>query len=158
MHSETTKAPRQFTGKHMLAVCVGAFGIIISVNLYMAYSAVSTFPGVEVKNSYVASQQFDTRRAAQEALGWSVYASATGDEVKLEISDRDGQPVEVASLTATLGRATHVRDDQKPQFRFDGSAYVAPAELAPGNWNIRMIARAEDGTEFTQRVILHVKD
>ncbi|MCK5501239.1 MAG: FixH family protein, partial [Tritonibacter mobilis] len=96
-------------------------------------------------------------RAAQEALGWSVYASAVGEEVKLEITDRDGQPVEVASLTATLGRATHVKDDQNPQFVFDGSAYVAPAELAPGNWNIRMIARAKDGTEFTQRVILHVK-
>ncbi|MCG7621897.1 FixH family protein [Epibacterium sp. Ofav1-8] len=157
MTSKTDAKPREFTGKHMLAICVTAFGIIIAVNIYMAVSAVRTFPGLEVKNSYVASQQFDTRRAAQEALGWSVYASAVGDQVKLEITDRDGQPVEVASLTATLGRATHVKDDQKPQFTFDGNAYVASAELAPGNWNIRMIARAEDGTEFMQRVILHVQ-
>jgi nitrogen fixation protein FixH len=126
------------------------------VNLALAFNAVKTFPGLEVKNSYVASQEFDVRRTAQEALGWSVYASAQDGQVKLEITDRDGKPVEVAKLSATLGRATHVKDDQKPDFQFDGQAYVAPADLGPGNWNIRMVARAMNGTEFTQRVILHV--
>lgn len=154
--TQSTRKTREFTGKHMLALCVGAFGIIIAVNVYMATMAVRTFPGLEVSNSYVASQEFDNRRAAQEVLGWSVYASAVGDQVKLEITDREGQPVEVASLTAILGRATHVKDDQTPEFVFDGKAYLAPAKLAPGNWNIRMIARAKDGTEFIQRVILHV--
>ena len=123
----------------------------------MAVNAVKTFPGLEVKNSYVASQEFDQRRSAQEALGWSVYASSQGDQLRLEITDADGKPVEVAKLSATLGRATHVQDDQQPEFTFDGQAYVAPAELGPGNWNIRLVARAKDGTEFTQRVILHVR-
>ncbi|MBY6135979.1 FixH family protein [Nocardioides marinus] len=151
------KRTREFTGKHALMVFCGAFAVIIGVNIALAVNAVQTFPGLEVKNSYVASQQFDQRRSAQEALGWSVYASAAGDAVRLEITDADGQPVEVAKLTATLGRATHVQDDQQPQFTFDGTAYVAAADLGPGNWNIRMVARARNGTEFTQRVILHVK-
>ncbi|KIC11925.1 FixH protein [Leisingera sp. ANG-M1] len=151
------KREREFTGKHMLMVFGGAFAIIISVNIALAVNAVKTFPGLEVKNSYIASQEFDVRRSAQEALGWSVYASSAGDQVKLEITDADGQPVEVAKLSATLGRATHVQDDQQPEFTFDGQAYVAPAELGPGNWNIRMVARAKNGTEFTQRVILHVR-
>ncbi|MBE1296157.1 FixH family protein [Phycobacter azelaicus] len=150
------KRTREFTGRHALMVFVGAFAVIISVNLALAFNAVKTFPGLEVKNSYVASQEFDVRRTAQEALGWSVYASAQDGQVKLEITDRDGKPVEVAKLSATLGRATHVKDDQKPDFQFDGQAYVAPADLGPGNWNIRMVARAKNGTEFTQRVILHV--
>lgn len=148
---------REFTGKHALMVFCGAFAVIIGVNIALAVNAVSTFPGLEVKNSYVASQQFDQRRSAQQALGWSVYASAQDGQVRLEISDADGKPVEVAKLSATLGRATHVQDDQKPQFVFDGDAYVAPADLGAGNWNIRMVARAKNGTEFTQRVILHVK-
>ncbi|KIC13894.1 FixH family protein [Leisingera sp. ANG-Vp] len=151
------KREREFTGKHMLMVFGGAFAIIISVNIALAVNAVKTFPGLEVKNSYIASQEFDVRRSAQEALGWSVYASSAGDQVKLEITDADGNPVEVAKLSATLGRATHVQDDQQPAFTFDGQAYVAPAELGPGNWNIRMVARAKNGTEFTQRVILHVR-
>ena len=152
-----SKGTREFTGRHMLMVFCGAFGVIISVNLALAYNAVKTFPGLEVKNSYVASQEFDTRRDAQQSLGWSVYASAQEDQVTLEISDAEGNPVEVAKLTATLGRATHVKDDQKPDFQFNGTAYVAPANLGPGNWNIRMVARAKNGTEFTQRVILHVR-
>jgi nitrogen fixation protein FixH len=151
------KPQREFTGRHALMVFGGAFAVIIGVNIYLAVEAVRTFPGLEVKNSYVASQEFDIRRGAQMALGWSVYASASEDQVKLEITDTDGNPVEVVKLTATLGRATHVKDDQSPDFQFDGKAYVAPAQLGAGNWNIRMVARAKNGVEFSQRVILHVK-
>lgn len=148
---------RKFTGKHAAAVFIGAFGVIIGVNILLAVSAIKTFPGLEVKNSYVASQEFNTRLHAQESLGWSVRADALGGLVTLSITDQAGQPVEVAELKAVLGRATHVKEDIEPAFTFDGTAYVAKAELGDGNWNIRMVARAEDGTEFTQRVVLHVK-
>jgi nitrogen fixation protein FixH len=150
-------AEREFTGRHAAAVFIGAFGIIISVNLALAFNAVKTFPGLEVKNSYVASQNFDARRDAQQALGWSVRADARGGLVMLAITDAQGAPVQVVNLDATLGRATHVKDDLKPDFQFDGTAYVAPAELGAGNWNIRMTAEAADGTQFSQRVILHVR-
>ncbi|SHJ59309.1 Nitrogen fixation protein FixH [Shimia gijangensis] len=150
-------AEREFTGRHAAMVFVGAFGVIIAVNLLLAFSAVKTFPGLEVKNSYVASQEFDARRIAQTALGWKVAARATGGLVILSITDQEGAPVQVTSLEAILGRATHMKDDMEPAFQFDGSVYVAPAELAGGNWNIRMKATAQDGTEFTQRVVLYVK-
>ncbi len=148
---------REFTGRHAAIIFVSAFTVIIGVNLTLAYSAVNTFPGVEVKHSYVASQEFDIRRDAQEALGWHVNARATGGLVILAITDDAGMPIQVENLNAVLGRATHVKDDIKPDFKFDGQAYVAPVELADGNWNIRMTATSVDGTEFTQRVILHVK-
>jgi nitrogen fixation protein FixH len=148
---------KQLTGRHVLMIFCGAFGVIISVNLLLAYSAVSTFPGLEVKNSYVASQQFDERKAAQEALGWTVRADAAEGQVILRITDNDGNPVRVGALEAVVGRATHVADDMRPEFIFDGAAYVAPITLADGNWNIRMTAQAENGTPFAQRVVLHVK-
>lgn len=148
---------RKLTGRHVLMIFCGAFGVIISVNLLLAYSAVSTFPGLEVKNSYVASQQFDERKAAQEALGWTVRADAAEGQVILSITDAEGQPVRVGGLEAVVGRATHVADDIKPEFIFDGASYTAPIDLADGNWNIRMTAQAENGTKFAQRVILHVK-
>lgn len=148
---------KPLTGRHVLFITVSAFGVIIAVNLFMAFSAVGTFPGLETKNSYVASQQFDANRAAQESLGWDVALGYEAGNLRLRITGDDGAPVEVAALDATLGRATHVNDDMTPAFAFDGSAYVAPADLAPGNWNLRMLATAEDGTEFRQRVVLHVK-
>lgn len=147
-------AERQLTGRHVLFIFLGAFGTIIAVNLFLAFSAVRTFPGLEVKNSYIASQEFNERKAAQEALGWQVRATHGGGVLRLAITDAQGQPVRVASLEATVGRATHVAEDQTPDFRFDGQGYVAPVTLAPGNWNIRMVARAEDGSAFQQRVIL----
>jgi nitrogen fixation protein FixH len=146
----------ELKGRHVAAMFGGAFTVIIGVNLILAYSAVKTFPGLEVRNSYVASQTFDADRTAQQSLGWSVLAEARNGQVLLSVTDADGLPVEVASLSATLGRATHVRDDARPDFRFDGTRYVADADIGPGNWNIRMVAEAADGTRFQQRVILHV--
>lgn len=146
---------RKITGTHVLIGFVSAFGVIITVNFFLAYSAVKTFPGLEVKNSYVASQGFDERRAEQQALGWSIEADHKDGILKLSITDDNG-PVEVQSLMATLGRATTVADDISPDFKFDGSAYIAPVELRDGNWNIRMTAVAPDGTTFQQRVVLHV--
>ena len=148
---------RTFTGWHMLAVFGGCFAVIISVNLALAYSAVKTFPGLETKNSYVASQSFDARRAEQQSLGWEVYAEARGGLLILSIKDSEGRPVQAGSLDAVLGRATHVQDDRSPEFAFDGRAYVARETLAPGNWNIRMKATSLDGVPFEQRVVLHVE-
>lgn len=150
-------AEREFTGRHAAMVFGGAFALIIGVNIALAYNAVKTFPGLEVANSYVASQEFNDRLAEQAALGWTVRADAGDGQVILSITDAAGAPVQVADLAATLGRPTHVRDDIAPDFRFDGTGYVAPVELGSGNWNIRMVAHAQDGTEFVQRVVLHVK-
>ena len=157
--NETTTETTGFvlTGQHVLGIFVVAFGTIIAVNLTLAYSAVSTFPGVEVKNSYVASQSFDARRDAQQALGWTVDAALSEGGVSIKIRDAIGNPVEVKQLYATLGRATHVKDDLHPVFTFDGEGYSAPADLGPGYWNIRMRAYAEDGTPFEQRIELFVK-
>ncbi|MEM1073476.1 MAG: FixH family protein [Pseudomonadota bacterium] len=147
---------KELKGRHVAFMFIGAFSIIVAVNLTLAFSAVNTFPGLEVKNSYVASQSFDVDRDAQLALGWTVLAEARDGKVVLSITDAAGMPVEVSKLAATLGRATHVRDDMTPEFRFDGTNYVAATGVAPGNWNIRMTAQAADGTVFRQRVILHV--
>ncbi len=145
---------REITGRHVLFGFVAAFSVIIGVNLVLAYQAVKTFPGLEVKNSYVASQEFNSRKAAQEALGWSVRASHADGVLHLSITDKQGNPVKVQSLKAIVGRATHVRDDVAPVFQFNGLTYEAPVDLGGGNWNVRMIAIAENGTEFRQRVVL----
>lgn len=143
-------------GPHVAAGFVGAFSIIVGVNFFMAFSAVSTFPGLEVKNSYVASQTFDDERAAQEALNWTISADLMGDVLALRITDQNG-PVEAVAIEAKLGRATHVRDDRVLDFRFDGAAHTAlVADLAPGYWNLRMVGRASDGTLIRKRLSLRV--
>ena len=145
------------TGRKVFLITATAFAIIIGVNLTLAWQAVSTFPGLEVKNSYVASQSFDADRAAQEALGWTVQANLAEGELVVAISDDAGLPIRAEAFDAVVGRATHVADDRRPEFAFSGGAYRAPMTLGDGNWNIRLEARADDGTVFRQRVVLHVK-
>ena len=146
----------KITGRHVAIVFVRAFSVIIGVNLVLATSAVRTFPGLEVKNSYVASQAFEGARAAQLALGWDVMATVENGEVLLSIQDVSG-PVAPEITRATFGRATHVGDDRELQFAFDGQLLRASAkDLAPGNWNLRLEAVATDGTVFQQRIIVRV--
>ena len=148
---------RVITGRHVFIITASAFAVIIGVNLLLAYKAVATFPGLEVKNSYVASQSFDADRKAQVALGWDVSAKVEGGVLRLSILDEAGNPVRVAKLDGTLGRATEVKDDSTPDFAFDGTVYAAPVDLDPGNWNLRMVAIAPNGTRFQQRIVLYVK-
>ncbi|MFZ7093193.1 FixH family protein [Primorskyibacter sp. 2E233] len=146
------KTERKLTGWHVFGIFGGAFGVIIAVNLALAYNAVKTFPGLEVKNSYVASQTFNARKAAQESLGWDVEALLDGDRLILSITDENGRPVQAGKLSATVGRPTNVSDDRIPDFTFNGQAYVAPIDLNPGNWDVWLKATALDGTEFEQRL------
>ena len=150
-------ATRELTGRKVLLIFVSFFGVVFAVNFLLAYQAVATFPGVEARNSYQASQTFEADRSAQLALGWDVSAELEGEELVLRIIGPDGQPVQVAELTATLGRATHVNDDRTPQFAYYNGAYRAAEPLGPGNWNLRMHAVAEDGTPFRQRIVIYVR-
>lgn len=145
----------EIKGWHVLTGFVVAFGIIISVNLTLAFNAVRTFPGLEVRNSYVASQAFDADRAAQLALEWEVSATLDGDQLRLIILE-DGTPIAPLIESATFGRATNVAQDQTPDFVFDGTALRADVDAGPGNWNLRLKARAADGTLFQQRIIVQV--
>lgn len=150
-------ATRELTGRKVFLIFVSFFGVVFAVNFLLAFQAVSTFPGVEARNSYQASQTFEADRAAQLALGWEVSAGLEGEDLVLRILGPDGRPVRVAELTATLGRATHVNEDRVPQFAYYNGAYRAAEQLGPGNWNLRMRAVADDGTPFRQRIVIHVR-
>jgi nitrogen fixation protein FixH len=148
---------REIRGIHVLAFTSAAFALIIGVNVLMAWKAISTFPGLEVANSYVASQEFDTAKAAQVGLGWTLTPGYEGGEIRLAFTDGMGQPVTLGSLTVLLGRTTEARDDSTPVFALRDGVYVADAALDPGKWMLQVAATAADGTEFNQRLGLYVK-
>ena len=145
----------EIKGWHVFAGFAAAFSVIIGVNLTLAFQAVATFPGLEVRNSYVASQSFDENRAAQLALGWDVSATLDAHTLSLTIV-QNGQPIAPAIEEAIFGRATNVAFDETPDFVFDGTALRAQVTAGGGNWNLRLKARAADGTLFQQRIIVEV--
>lgn len=147
----------ELTGRHVLAITVGAFAVIVGVNLVMAYKAVSTFPGIEVKNSYVASQGWNAARDAQVALGWRLVQEYRDGVLTLRFTDASGRPAPVAGLAVLVGRATAAQDDQHPVFVRENGAFHADVPLTTGKWLVRVEAEAEDGTAFRQRLSLTVR-
>jgi nitrogen fixation protein FixH len=143
----------EIKGWHVFAGFAAAFGVIIAVNLTLAFQAVKTFPGLEVRNSYVASQKFDVERDAQLALGWDVSAKLEGQTLSLVVLE-GGRPIAPEIESATFGRATNVQYDETPEFTFNGKEMVAQVTGGSGNWNLRLRARSEDGTLFQQRIIV----
>ncbi|MCB1328307.1 MAG: FixH family protein [Maritimibacter sp.] len=151
---QTPDGGKPLTGAKVFAIFAGAFALIVGVNVFMAWNAIGTFPGLEVDNSYVASQTFDADRAAQEALGWETSAAIEGDTVQLTILGPDGKPARVESIEGTIGRATQRTDDQALVFR-QNEFGVHVAEVTPldfGKWDVRFVATAANGTPFRQRL------
>lgn len=148
-----TPQGRVLTGWHVLSLFGGAFAIIIGVNLFMAYRAVSTFPGLEVSSSYADSQTFDIRRTAQLALGWEASVEATQDQIALTLVDEAGRPVYPADLEALLTRPTTRADDQLLDLtRGPNGVLMAPAVLADGRWRLRLTGTARDGTDYRHNI------
>lgn len=150
--------PRKITGWHVVAVFVASFGLIIAVNILMAYKAISTFPGLEVKNSYIASQQFDKKRAAQQALRWTAEVQYADGQMILSIKDQSGVSVQADTLSVLVGRTTTVQHDIFPDFIFDGERYRTNLRLAAGAWLVKLDAVSVDGVTFEQRLDLYIKD
>lgn len=146
---------REITGRHVLLIIGGGFAVIIAVNVALAVAAIRTFPGLEVPNSYVASQVFDAERKAQERLGWEVGLSYREGRLRLAFTDAEG-PVQPEIVSAVLGRATIDAQDIEPAFAPDGDALAAEAGLDPGLWVLRFVARADDGTLYRRRLEVQV--
>lgn len=149
-------AQKPLTGRKVLVITLTAFGVVIGANLALLVFAVGTFPGLEVKNSYVASQSFDKDLAAQEALDWTVSTFFDGGVFELGIQDETGSPIQVKSLDVSVGQATHAREDQSLDLQGRNGRYFTTLSLPPGNWQIRVRAVAQDGTLFQQRLPLVV--
>lgn len=141
------------TGRKVLLMFTMGFGLIIAVNVTLAINAVSTFPGLEVANSYVASQQFQARRSAQDALGWTAQATYAGDALTLRVTDANGQPIDPATFTATIGRPT--TRDADIALHFDPGG-TAPVTLAPGRWRLDL-ASGEGQPAFAQSLTVTVQ-
>ncbi len=155
---ETPPPGRELTGRKVLAIFVAGFGLIIGVNLFMAYNAVSTFPGLEVSSSYADSQDYDLRREAQEALGWNASVAVEGDVLTLTLVDDTGLPVAPAELNALLTRPTHRLEDQQLDLTRQNGAFTAPVEVSEGRWRLRLTGTARDGTDYRHNITFTLRD
>src|SRR5690606_4480933 len=93
--------PRAFTGRHMLAAVVAFFGVIVAVNLTMATFAMNSWSGLVVKNSYVASQEFNDRAEAgraRAALGWQAELAFSNGHLRYTLAHDNGSAVTLTDV------------------------------------------------------------
>ena len=149
---------KELTGRHVLMIAFAAFGTIVAANMALLYAALGSFPGLEVKNSYVASQAFDREAHAQARLGWQSTLVYEDGAITLRIVDEDGVPVVPMMLAASIGRPTHDRADKEIVFTDRGEAFATFLKLQEGPWRADIRATAADGTPYRVRLDLVVRD
>ena len=134
-----------FTGRHMLGVMLGFFGVVIAVNVTMAVFASRTFGGTVVDNSYVASQRFNRWLAegrAQERLGWETrIVLDRRRHVRVALSDRIGA-LDGAEIDAVARHPLGRESDLTLRFRPEGTGlYLSDRPLPAGRWKIHLEVR-----------------
>nr|WP_263624869.1 FixH family protein [Novosphingobium huizhouense] len=130
----------------MAAIMVAFFGVVIAVNVLMARLATSTFGGVVVENSYVASQHFNTwldEARAEKALGWKARFERTSrGALRVVLRDAGGRALTGARVGVVAEHPLGLRDDETLTLRETAPGlYEAP--LAAGRWRLRISARAQ---------------
>lgn len=139
-----SKPRAPFTGRHMAAILVAGFGVVMCVNFYMASRAIDGFHGTVVDNSYVASQQFNDWLAeaeAAKALGWT--ADIARDEAGFLVVTTEAVPAG-AQVSADLRRPIGAREYADLAFVpvADGR-FSSTEQVAAGRWIVRLRIEAE---------------
>lgn len=129
----------EFTGRHMWLLVIGFFGVIIAVNIGMAIVASTSWTGLVVSNSYVASQEFEDKRIAheaQKAAGWQATFTYSPGIAKVVIVDGAGQPIDLGPVTLKINRPVGGHDDQAVSLeRAPDGSYAATLKLTTGVWD-----------------------
>jgi nitrogen fixation protein FixH len=136
---------REFTGWHMLAILCAFFGVTIAVNLTLAWFANSTWSGLVVANSYVASQHFNEGLAEgrrEQERGWQPAFALADGRLAVTVKDRAGKPLSGLDLAVTFARPAHEGEDHTVTLPATGAGrYEAATPLAPGLWSAELVVK-----------------
>jgi nitrogen fixation protein FixH len=162
MRTTDSRTRGGFTGLHMLAIMIAFFGVIIAVNVTMAVTASTSWTGLVVKNTYVASQEFNRKAQegrAQAALGWAATLAVSDGTVRFTLADADGVMRPMQGGTATFRRPVSDAEDRVVTLAAmpDGSIN-GPVALADGAWIVEVQAEAGLAHPYRDTRRLSVRD
>lgn len=146
----TQKLTRKFTGWHMTGILVAFFGTVMAVNFTMAGFALSTFGGIQVENSYVASQNFNEwldAAAEQEKLDWQVNLERA-PEGRLRVV-AEGPGAEASVLAHARHPLGHKPDNTLTFTRQADGSFLSDQPLENDRWIVRL--ELTDGADVWKR-------
>ena len=155
---------KELKGRHVLLWMLCFFGVVFAVNGVFLYHAITSFPGEDVKKSYVQGINYNQTleaRVMQAELGWRAEIGIEGDTLILHLEDRSGNALSGYPVLGELRRITTRQADQVLIFEPDlNGNYQAPiAQLAKGKWQARIhiLDHAAEQTIFTAHKTLIVR-
>ena len=169
MSEKTAHTPgrqgKELKGWHVLLWMLGFFGIVFAVNSVFLYQALTSFPGEDVKKSYVQGLNYNQTleaRAVQATLGWRAEIGLDGDTIILNLEDKRGDKLPGLAIIGELRRRTTQQADQILTFKAGGirGDYLAATDgLAAGQWDVRInvLDLDTEQTLFSARKTLIVK-
>jgi nitrogen fixation protein FixH len=167
-----SSAAKPLRGHHVLFWLGGFFGLMFLANGIFVYFAVRTFPGEDVRKSYLTGLDYNRTleaRAAQSASGWQATAALETDGVLGSVPARlvvrltraDGSALETLAVQAELRRTTTDVEDIHVTLQPVGErGYISnELPLCEGLWELRLMASGPDGERFeARREIVHGRD
>ncbi|MBI2717559.1 MAG: FixH family protein [Rhizobiales bacterium] len=157
----TAGKPRPFTGRHMLAILIAFFGVVIAVNVVLAWFANSTWSGLVVSSDNELTQTFNrdnARARALATLGWKIELTHEPGKLTVTYADKDGRPLAGLTLTGQLRRTTTASQDRPLAFReTTPGTYLADATMAPGLWEVAITANGDGATGYDKTFRLIAK-
>jgi nitrogen fixation protein FixH len=155
---DTPLSSKPLTGRKVLLIALAAFGVVIAANMALLFSATGSFSGLVVKNSYIASQGWDRKATAQQALGWTALAEYRNGALLVTMTGQDGSPVTGLNVVAIAGRPASDRDDVRLELVEKAQGYTASLTLAPGGWQVVITGADSGGNSFEAIARLHVQN
>ena len=155
---KTASRKGEFTGRHMLLIVSAFFAVIITVNVIMATVAIGSWTGLVVKNSYVASQEYNEKLAvahARDALGWKGGMDYQDGELIFSLVNRDGAPIALDGVTVEVSRPIGIEGDRIVELATaeDGTHRIA-IDLDQGVWNAAIVAHVPGEADYEHRARL----
>lgn len=142
----------RLNGWHFLAIIVGFFAIVVTVDVSFAVMAYKTFPGEVSVTPYEDGLLYNKKLAqiaAQEKLGWKAAAAAEPRAVVLIVEDAAGQPVRGLRISGKLERPATETGRLNAAFRETAPGrYEADIGRETGAWDLTAEARDDAGHLF----------
>ena len=152
MRAATMSAPRK--SSWIPWVFVAGFGVVLVANGTMIWFATRSFPGLVTTRAYDEGLAYNRNLAAAEAqaaLGWQPALVAVPLEtfrggLELSLLDRDGAPLDGATVSARLERPLEKEQDFAVELQGSGAGRYAAAFDVPrvGIWDVHLVIRRGD--------------
>ena len=161
MSNVANATPGGFTGRHMLAIMVAFFGVVIGVNVTLAVMAARSNTGLVVEDSYKAGLTYDRDMAKAKAdAAMDIHPKLYFNEGLLRVAlvNSNGAPVEMKTLNLTLGHPVSALTDEVMDFKTESKGvFSSPAKLTAGTWEGDLLATLPTGETWERPIKLVVK-